>query len=331
MSVIALLATLLIPTLSGARESQYDVACKHNLKQLIPSLMLGLDNTNWRTGGGRDTKLFDSLRCPKGSFEGGGNQALNVTGSITELNPRPQTVVPNQSHESDTEIFGFVEREGYVLPAPLKVDITQPGVYDSSYGSTSSTIAEGTPVDSYYLKFDPVGSNNRTITDGSITFSSPIIGVIVTDQTLKASDPILGNTDTAYPSNQRARGFENGAERIRLSDDMLTLHIMRFHSTFPGEQVRIITESGGLGSGSYGINGAIDPTRTRPGQILLAEYGSSVIYPSSTVRHEDALDLLVDEDRLHFGRLNVGLVDGTVLGLDPAELESNSKRWYPNP
>jgi len=325
IAVIALLATLTIPSLLSAREHQYDAACKSNLHQLTPSLLVGLDSTNWRTGAGRDIELFDSLRCPKGSFESGGNQALNVTGSIIDLGSRPPSVVFNQI-ESNTLIHGYLEREGFVLPSAVPVNINKPGYY-SSFGSTAGSIPAGTPVDCYYLLYDPVGSTNST-SSGTISFSAPIIGLIVNTATLRETDPIIGHPDTAYPSNQGARGFENGAERVELSKDMLTLDIVRFHSTFPGEHVRILTESGGMGSGSYGINGALDPIRTRPGQILISEYGSSIIYPNANIRHEDTLDLLVDEDRLHFGRLNVGLVDGTILGLDPSELRSDSPRWY---
>lgn len=330
LSVLVLLAALIFPSLSNAREHQYDVGCRSNLRQLMPGLLSEFDNSNWMTRASRaDTP--ESLRCPKGYFEDGGSQTLNVSGSITELKPRPSTAVPNDGQESNTKIFGFMEQEGYVLPAALTVDITEPGNYgrsQSAYGSTSGTIAAGTAVDCYYLIYDPTSSGR--ITDGSVTMSAPIIGVIVQTKTLDSTDPVIGRKDMKYPVNQNARGFEKNAEEIQLTADMKTLNIVAFHASFPGEHVRIITEAGGMGSGSYGINSMVDPTQTRPGQILMAEYGSSIIYPTSS-QHEDTLDLLCDEDRLHFGRINVGLVSGRVMGLDPSELECNSRRWYPNP
>ncbi len=325
IAVIVLLASMLIPSLGSASEHKYDVVCRSNLHQLTGNLMIGLGDTDWRAGDGRDIELFDSLRCPKGSFENGGNQALNISGSIADLGAPPPSVVFNQI-ESNTVIHGFVERENYVLPSAVSVNLNKPGYY-TSFGSNAGSIPAGTLVDCYYLLYDPVGSTNAT-SSGTISFSSPILGLIVSTASLRDSDPILGSQGTNYPSNQSARGFENGAERVELSEDMLTLDIVRFHSTFPGEHVRILTESGGVGSGSYGVNGAIDPMQTRPGQILISEYGSSIIYPNAKLRHEDTLDRLADEGRLHFGRLNVGFVDGSIRALDPGKLESDSPLWY---
>ncbi|MBT3201379.1 MAG: prepilin-type N-terminal cleavage/methylation domain-containing protein [Phycisphaerales bacterium] len=329
IAIIALLAAILFPSLSGSREHQYDVHCKSNIRKLMPGLITDMEYTNWKSRpNSRD--LSESLRCPKGSFENSGAQALNVTGSISELNPIPESVVPNHGKQSNSEIFGFQEQEGYVLPAPLSVDITKPGGYGrsrGSYSSSSGTIAAGTPVDSYYLIYDPSSSGH--VRNGTITVSTPIIGVIVQTKTLDKTDSIIGRKGITYPRNQHARGFESNAEEIELSDDMLTLRIVNFSASFPGEHVRIITEAGGMGSGSYGVNGLVDPMRTRPDQILMSEYGSSIIYPHSNV-HDDTLDRLYDEDRLHFGRLNVGLVSGSVISLEPENLESNSPWWRPD-
>jgi prepilin-type N-terminal cleavage/methylation domain-containing protein len=329
IALVALLASITIPSLLNAREHQYDVTCQSNIRQLLPALTVALtEHTNWMSA--NSPELTESLRCPKGYFDDGGNQALNVTGAITELNPRPESVVPNNGKQSNSEIFGFMEQEGYVLPSALSVDITKPGNYGrgtSSYSATSGTIATGTPVDCYYLIYDPTSSGS--ITNGTITMSSPIIGVIVQTKTLDRTDSVIGRKDIDYPKNQGARGFENNAEEIKISEDMLTLTIVRFHASFPGEHVRIITEAGGMGSGSYGVNGMIDPIRTRPDQIMLSEYGGSMIYPDSSV-HEDTLDRLTDEGRLHFGRLNVGLVSGSIKALEPKDLERTSRWWYPD-
>jgi competence protein ComGC len=329
IAVLALLAVLIFPFLSNARENQYDVACRHNLGQLIPSVLVELDNSDWMHRANA-TGLIESLRCPKGHFENGGSQALNVSGSITELKSRPPSVVPNEGQESNTTIFGFMEQEGYVLPGPLAVDITKPGNYGRSqagYGSSSGTIAAGTPVDCFYLIYDP--SSNGSITNGSVTLSAPIIGVIVQTKTLDKTDPVIGRKDMKYPVKQNARGFEKNAEEIQLTADMKTLNIVSFRASFPGEHVRIITRAGGMGSGSYGLNGMVDHTQIKPDQILMAEYGSSIIYPTSS-QHEDTLDRLCDEDRLHFGRINVGLISGKVMGIDSSELEHTSRRWYPD-
>ena len=330
IAVIALLAALIFPSLSNAREHQYDVACRSNLRQLMPGVLAEFGNANWMTRA-NSSELTESLRCPKGYFEDGGSQTLNVSGSITELRPRPSSVVPNEGQQSNSKIFGFMEQEGYILPAALTVDITKPGNYgrsQSGYGSTSGTIPAGTAVDCYYLIYDP--SSSGSITNGSVTMSSPIIGVIVQTNTLDNTDKVIGRKDTKYPVNQNSRGFEKNAEEIQLTADMKTLNIVAFHASFPGEHVRIITEAGGMGSGSYGINGLVDDTQTRPDQILMAEYGSSIIYPTSR-QHEDTLDLLCDENRLHFGRLNAGLISGTVMSFEPKALESRSRWWYPNP
>jgi len=332
IAVIALLVTLIMPSLRNVKEQGYDVTCKSNISKLIP-VAQGYSTGGWM-GAVKEADLNSVLRCPKGYFENGGNQALNVSGSITEI-PQPSTVVPSGpgAIESNTKIFGFLEREGFVLPSGLNVDITAPGRYgrgQQAYRSTSGTIPAGTPVDCYFLKFDPVGSQNCTIRDGEVSLSSPIIGVIVTSGSLDTTDSVIGRDDIAYPTGQNARGFENGAEEIEISNDMMTLSIINFHATFPGEQVRIITLAGGTGSGSYGMNGMANPREPRPDQILLAEYGSTTIFPTS-IKHEDTLDRLCDENRLHFGRINVGLTHGGVMGLKPEELTADSGWWDSNP
>ena len=152
VSVIALLVAMLMPSLGNVYEAQYDAVCRSNLRQLLPVLLQNIDETSVITKS-LDGEMLDTLRCPKGYFEDGGSQALNVTGSITEVRPIPTSVVPNQGPESNTQIFGFMEQEGYILPRALPVDITKPGRYgrsQGSYGSSSGTIPAGTAVDCFY-------------------------------------------------------------------------------------------------------------------------------------------------------------------------------------
>src|SRR5215471_11226679 len=118
---------------------------------------------------------------------------IGVTGAVSVIAP-PADARVNSVLESNTIAPFFTEVTHLVLPVGLTVDFTAPGTYSSPPVSTS-TIAAGTAVDSYYLVTDPVGAdpaNTRTFV-GSITFNTDILGAIVLDPEFASSNGVVGH------------------------------------------------------------------------------------------------------------------------------------------
>jgi hypothetical protein len=164
---------------------------------------------------------------------------IHTTGQVDLLSSPPASVKAGKL-QSNTDAFAFTEQTGLTLKTAVNVDITSPGTYKSVASLTPGTIAAGTPVESYFLHSDP--PNNNSMYDGSVTFSTPILGLIVLSATLSSSDAQLGATGTAYPSNDTGRGLEltNGQDFVTLSSDRETL-TFHFFTHDNVDQVRILT------------------------------------------------------------------------------------------
>jgi hypothetical protein len=163
-----------------------------------------------------------------------------TTGQIDLLSTPPASLVPPHDPTSDTSIFTFNERTGLVLPSSVSVDITSAGTYQSNASLTSGTVAAGTDVDSYFLHTDP--ASGSSMYDGSVTFSTPILGVIVLSHTLDLSDSVLGAPGTTYPTGNADRGLELSANQdfVTLSNNMETLTV-HFFTHGDIDEVRVIT------------------------------------------------------------------------------------------
>jgi len=257
------------------------------------------------------------LRCPKGGTETGG-LPVGTTGNVEHMDSLPPSLRFND-FESNSRINLFTESVGLTLTGTVHVNISQPGRYVGSDDSTGKNITSGTTVDSFLLTFDPVGSTSTT-SSGSVTFGADIIGLIVKTTHLDSSDKIVGSPDVIYPTGQSgARGFEN-REIIRIEDDRRTLVIDTFHSTFPGENCRVLTLPGG--SASYGMNGRIDVRGPKADQVMLVEYELGIIRPESK-SHEEYIQ------PRHFGRVNVVYPGGGVQSLKPEDLAEDKDIWGP--
>lgn len=332
VAIVAVLVSLLVPMLRGAREHGWDVTCKSNLKRLSEALHQGRGAGglpaawSWISAVG-DVGAASVTTCPLGGFEDGGDHVpVGTTGAVVQISP-PPSVVFNDC-ESCTEIRMFVERTNYVLPSPITVNISEPGHYASEYSSTSAVIPAGTGVDCHFVFFDPVGSQNSTVS-GSLTMGSEIIGIICVRAQLDATDSpsMLGLPGTRYDTGRGCRDFERNAEVISLSEDKRTITIHNWHSTYPGENMRVLTRPGSGGAGSFGMNSQVRSVQPRLGQILLLDYNSSVVYPK-TPSHVTALENTEDDGRLHLGNhLNAVLTDGSVRPFKLEDLTSDSPYW----
>ncbi|MCS6829542.1 MAG: PEP-CTERM sorting domain-containing protein [bacterium] len=162
---------------------------------------------------------------------------VSTAGSVQQLASPPSTVMPN-AFQDDNTIWIFKEKTAYTLSAPLTININAPGFYNTYPASLTSTLPAGLTVDVYFMHFDPRSSVRHS---GSVTFDVPILGVIVRDAQLFASN-YLGVPTTTYPNSGTNRALENIQDRITLSPDMKTITVDWLASS-PGDRIRIITAS----------------------------------------------------------------------------------------
>jgi prepilin-type N-terminal cleavage/methylation domain-containing protein len=380
IAIIGILLALLMATVSTAWDFAYDTQCRQNLNQLHKALHMGpnaiLPNPIYWVGFAEAMGAQASLLCPMGG--GAQMQGVNVTTKpvtppvqdvpeppddsppppydpnppeqdVGAMNPPVSVIIGTNGHlESNSLIREFREKKNFVLPSSVQTNISSPGKYDGGTHFkpyTGGSVPAGTKINCYFLHFDPVGSTLAETT-GQLNFSGKILGVVCQDAALDATDSLLGNSGTAYPTGQKSRGFENNAEIVELSSDMHSFTIIRFKSTTVGEQCRIIvdatsqdpTTGGGGGSTSsiaagwtidvddeygpggptsYGINKFVNSSDAIPGQVLLVEYDRALVDISlaSTSTAKDVLTKFLRPR--HQGRLNVLYVEGFVDSLEP--------------
>ncbi len=242
---------LLLPAVQSARQNASATQCKNNLSNLGKAYKRLAATGPSATGGisavwvgkllkyaGDESQVFI---CP--------NDERDTSDGFVE--PIPSTVVFNQ-HEDSDKVVMWLEQSNYSLPQALPTDLPGPGNYSTYNAGGGPTIPANTQVDVYYLHFDPVGSQNSYVYDQDFFFSGNILGVICHTNSLASSDSIVGALGVSYPTNQNARGYENGAEIVTLTESSFTVD--QWHSTFPGEQTRLITEPGASATTSYGFN-----------------------------------------------------------------------------
>ena len=157
-----------------------------------------------------------------------------ASGAITTMSGEvhsgapPASVALNQHQHSDTGsgqgAHAFNEEQDHTTTAPITLDICIPGnpsfalceanaragKYDrpSDFVTRGGTISPGTCIDSHVIHADPTGTG-RTVYDGQVRFASVILGVIVSQPRLIASDadPGLAPTTTYEPAPTRGLEF----------------------------------------------------------------------------------------------------------------------------
>ena len=332
VGIITLLVMIMAPFLANVKESAYNALCQNNLEKLgqaiwshsVDSGATLPDAEGWSaaaSGGGGKPVMF----CPKGRYKASGTGSVATKPHVKMLEHPPVSVIFNDL-EDNKIIFGFKERNNFILPSAVTVDLSEPGRYNQFKGNnsqaTTKTIPAGTKVNCFYMHFDSIGRTGTT-SQGAVSFGADIIGVIVNTSTLDASDGTLGSPGTTYETGRKARGFENGAEIVILEPDMRTFTIERFKISYPGEEVRILTMPGG-GGGSYAMNVEVNPKSPRQGQLLLLEYNKSLADVDGYGYNDD---LEVELAPRHFGRLNVLLVNGSVQAKWPGDLKRSKDIW----
>jgi hypothetical protein len=166
-----------------------------------------------------------------------------TTGDRTLAIIAPPTVEPNRLENARYGML-FAEKKGVSLAASLRVDATVPGEYNMKTVMKPATVAAGTKVNSYYLHVDRVASPMAfDVITGSLTFDTPILGVIAAEGNLIRSD-FLGDSRTTYPTSRRTldRNVPRNLDRFWISADMKTLRYEMQTST-ACDSLRIITQA----------------------------------------------------------------------------------------
>jgi len=151
--------------------------------------------------------------------------------------------------ESNTDILLFYEATT-LLQADLLADWIPPETDPVGPATTEGYITAGTLVKSYLLHFDPVGSPWPYVkASGSVMFNDEeIIGLIFTHAQLNASDAIVGDEDTIYPTGEGRRteipgygGFNDPRPDDMTMDWLNALLQVDFQTGPHVDQVRILT------------------------------------------------------------------------------------------
>mgnify|MGYP003649336121 CR=1 FL=1 len=179
---------------------------------------------------------------------------VKSTGAFRFAPPWPRSV---NRIQSDRRVFVLPEGYATRLQAPCSVDITQPGKYTKATQLLPSDIPTDRRVRSFLLMFNPEVSDDAPINrprplirdlelvEGSITFQQPILGVIVQDKTLFATDGRFSLRSAAgLPFGQ---GLELDAKRISdtitLSEDRRTIDLSLMSFGRRGDHVRVIVDA----------------------------------------------------------------------------------------
>ncbi len=145
----------------------------------------------------------------------------------------------------------FQEREKFILPTSVAIDINASGLFGRTAGFAPSNarISENSEVDSFWIHFDPIGTPANMTRIGTITFDQDILGIIVgvngginqthPDNTLGLSNSVLGLPGIGYDFTITDL-FPGGGDQISLSADRRTIGFTLISG--PGsDNMRVIT------------------------------------------------------------------------------------------
>jgi hypothetical protein len=164
----------------------------------------------------------------------------STTGTAQIVSP-PHSVVRG-AWESNTRTRVFTERLNVTLEGNLATDISAIGRCDSPEGCSPLTIEGGTMINSYFVHQDAIGHRGNIFLQSSITFDEEILGVIVSNENLSASD-FLGAHATLYPSGSdglRTLDYPAALDAVSISEDRHTLSL-ELQTQVAMDHIRIIT------------------------------------------------------------------------------------------
>lgn len=151
------------------------------------------------------TSLLGTLLALSFAIPATASAVIPTTGGDAIFIAPPADVTQNVTVSND-DFFVFFEGTS-TLGGPLSVDISAPGIYTRNNLPAVSTLPSGMEVNSYYFHFDSVGSSIAK-TVGEVVFPNDVLGIIITEPLLDASDAVVGAAGTLYPTGAFDRGFD---------------------------------------------------------------------------------------------------------------------------
>ncbi len=153
--------------------------------------------------------------------------------------------VARHVYESSTDARVFLERERVMVSAGQTLNAVTPGTRYRAYADFEDVVLEtDTLARVYFVHLDSIGAEALNV-EGSVTFPTPIVGIIGRSLTMEQTDGTLGAPETFYPTNRFNRELEFAGrgelDYFELSDDLTTVSF-RMHVDNGIDQFRIIIE-----------------------------------------------------------------------------------------
>ena len=167
---------------------------------------------------------------------------VSTSGEILKIAP-PSSVLLG-ALESNTTMLAFDEQQCVTLTAPLKVNISLPGLYDDTVARTPASIPAGTKVSSHFVQADRESGPAKIVLEGTLTTDATILGLITANGSLSASD-FLGAPGTVYPTGLAGRAIQfAGGDWVNLDPGLSSVTVHSVNSQH-ADQVRVITKCAG--------------------------------------------------------------------------------------
>ncbi len=174
---------------------------------------------------------------------------IHPTGAIQYLRTLPNSLQMDE-FESDAYMRLFLERKRVLLENDVAVAFPGSGVLrpDRLSRDDHHVIPAGTKVDSYLLHYDRKHAEMGVLVKvtGSVTFTRPIVGLIVSYEQLEMTDSLFGNPDILYPID-KSRGLTGEDSKspindvITISDDRKRLDV--FLTVANIDQIRVLVSA----------------------------------------------------------------------------------------
>ena len=168
-----------------------------------------------------------------------------ASGNLARIDP--PRVMRRSNLQDDKKVLIVEEQQGYFLSRDLAVDVCGAGTFNQ-LPRNSVVIPSGTMVNCTLAFVNPDADDTAKY-DFSLSFASPILGVITTGDRLQKTNLILGNSSTNYPNQIENQGMSldggSDSDSITISNDRKTATV---HITSSGtlKMLRILTGGSGL-------------------------------------------------------------------------------------